>query len=448
MIASDRVIPGVIDSTVLRRMEVSRPTPSVAEIEENPVQLRFRTLQSVAAISLVAGVIAVAPGLANAAPGQGGAPGQTLFVFNHNMQSASAHGHGNGSGCGNARYSTIGAAVAAANSGDTVMVCPGIYDEDVVVNKTLTLIGQNATIDATGFDNGVQVLASHSAVEGLVVENAIGEGILVQGIPGTPISDVTISGNTVVHNDQGNPTGAPIAGSAYAECNAGANNVPGDCGEGIHLMVADNSTVAGNKVTGNSGGILLTDEFGPTDNNLIVNNDVSDNTLDCGVTVAGHNTGAFSGGTPQPSVGGVFDNTILGNHITNNGVAGQGAGVILATGGPGGAVYDNRVQGNYISGNGLAGVTVHSHAPGQDLNGNTIENNKIGTNNLDGDIDFSPLVDESTTGVLVASVTPLSITIEHNLIADNFYGIWLTPMVNVSGESTNMFVNVTTPVGP
>ena len=47
------------------------------------------------------------------------------------------------------------------------------------------------------------------------------------------------------------------------ECQA-AGEVPGDCGEGIHLMSVADSTVAGNYVTGNSGGILLTDEFGPT----------------------------------------------------------------------------------------------------------------------------------------------------------------------------------------
>ena len=70
----------------------------------------------------------------------------------------------------------------------------------------------------------------------------------------------------------------------------------------------------------------------------------------------------------------------------------------MATGAPGGAVYDNVVEYNYVAGNGLSGVTVHSHSPGEDLNGNVIKGNVIGTNNLDGDFDFSPLVDASTTG--------------------------------------------------
>jgi len=351
-------------------------------------------------------------------------------------------------GCGQGSYASIGAAVGAAGPGNTISVCPGTYTEDVVVppSKPLSIQGiGNPVVDATGLNNGVQVLASNSSVKGLVVKNAIGEGILVEGVPGSPITGVTISGNTVIQNDQGNPTGAPTTSSPYPECN-GSAQAPGDCGEGIHLMVADNSSVVGNQVNHNSGGILLTDEFGPTDGNLVAFNNVSNNTLDCGITVVGHNPGAFSGGLPQPTVGGVFNNRIAFNVISGNGVAGQGAGVILATPFPGGAVYNNQVQNNIMWGNGLAGVTVHSHAPGQDVNDNTIEGNFIGTNNLDGDPDFFPSVDPSTTGVIVAAVAPLSITIEHNLIVNNVYGVWMMAAVTATGTSTNLYLNVTMPV--
>ena len=46
---------------------------------------------------------------------------------------------GAGYGCLNARYSSINAAVAAAPVGGTVVVCPGTYHEDVLVNKALEL---------------------------------------------------------------------------------------------------------------------------------------------------------------------------------------------------------------------------------------------------------------------------------------------------------------------
>src|ERR1700745_4497451 len=54
---------------------------------------------------------------------------------------------GGTSGC----YATIGAAIAAANPGDTIQVGPGKYFEDVVIGKSLSLIAadrSNTFIDA------------------------------------------------------------------------------------------------------------------------------------------------------------------------------------------------------------------------------------------------------------------------------------------------------------
>ena len=48
---------------------------------------------------------------------------------------------------------------------------------------------------------------------------------------------------------------------------------------------------------------------------------------------------------------GVYDNVIRDNRITDNGLQGEGAGVLFANAGPGTASYDNRVEGNFISGN-------------------------------------------------------------------------------------------------
>lgn len=43
--------------------------------------------------------------------------------------------------CPNAQYNTIGAAISAANSGDEVDVCPGLYPEQLIITKPLTLKG-------------------------------------------------------------------------------------------------------------------------------------------------------------------------------------------------------------------------------------------------------------------------------------------------------------------
>jgi len=346
-------------------------------------------------------------------------------------------------GCGHGAYSTIGAAVSAAASGDTITVCPGTYAEDVVISKPLAIIGiGHPVIDAANQFNGVQVLASGSTVRGFTVKNALGEGILV-GLSTTPVSDVTISGNTVENNDQGNPNGAVINNpNGYPQCNTNpaTPTVPGDCGEGIHLANAFDSAVVGNRVVGNSGGILLSDDTGQTYGNRIEFNDVSGNAFDCGITLAGH-LPAFAGG-------GVHDNTILGNQVTNNGQLGQGGGVLLATGAPGGAVDNNHVTGNYLAGNGLGGVTLHAHSPGENLNGNTITNNVIGTNNLDPDSDFvgfgTQFFDAPTTGVIIAAASDVTITIAHNVIFNNVNGVWLGNAggATITATGSNKFVKV------
>ena len=128
-------------------------------------------------------------------------------------------------------------------------------------------------------------------------------------------------------------------------------------------MGTSNSKIVGNTIRDNSGGVLMTDETGPTDGNVVAHNRVLDNTEDCGITQAGHNPAAAPGGTPNPKAAGVYGNLIKNNVAEGNGVAGQGAGILLAAGIPigGGAVYNNTVSGNLLKGNAYAGVTLHNH---------------------------------------------------------------------------------------
>src|SRR5207253_5955324 len=86
-----------------------------------------------------------------------------------------------GSDTGNCTVSpcrTIQYAVNQANSGDTVSVAAGTYNESVSVTKRLSLVGSGATIDAAGEStppNGVVVSGSSAAgtaIHGFTVENA------------------------------------------------------------------------------------------------------------------------------------------------------------------------------------------------------------------------------------------------------------------------------------
>jgi len=401
---------------------------------------------------LVAGVVVAQAGTAFADTGH---HGHVLYV------SASAKHWNSDRSCRSAAFKTIQSAVNAAPAGGTVVVCPGTYHEQVVISKPLTLTGKHATIDETGVTPtfqvtlpglGTQTIFAAVVMEsswinftGFRVQHAQGEGIIAAGLNG-PVSGIVISRNAVVHNDLGG--GVPPK-STYFLC-AAEGQVPGDCGEGVHFAggVAY-STIRDNFIADNSGGVLLTDDVGPTHNNVVQGNVVTDNVADCGITVPGHNPNALnSSGVPQPSVAGVYRNAILGNVVTGNGVQGEGACVLFANAGPGTASYDNLVQGNYIAGNGLSGVTMHAHTIGkgqfEDLNGNVIVRNSIGKNNLLGDpLDGPPGPVTKTTAVLVFSGgTPVAVTVAHNHIFDNFFGIWLSKPVTAFGLRTNKFSHV------
>ena len=89
---------------------------------------------------------------------------------------------------------------------------------------------------------------------------------------------------------------------------------------------------------------------------------------------------------------------------------------------------------------------MHAHGPAshEDLNGNVIVHNSIGKNNLLGDpLDGPPGPVTKTTGVLVFSGgTPVTVTIAHNHIFNNFFGIWLSTPVTAFGLRTNKFRHV------
>ncbi|MGH3431073.1 MAG: NosD domain-containing protein [Mycobacteriales bacterium] len=330
---------------------------------------------------------------------------------------------------------TISHAVSVASNGDIIIVRRGTYHEWVVVrNKQLHLVGVGwPTIDASHRLNGVVLAGSGSrgsSLSGFVIRNANQEGVIA-----LETSWVAITHNVVVHNDQG-----MFASSPTGEC-APVGQIPGDCGEGVHLMSVAHSLVLHNAITGNAGGVLVTDEFGPSFRNVIGFNRIWRNPFDCGITMPGHNPNAVSStGARQPTMGGVYANLVVHNVVNFNGLKGEGAGILMAAAGPGAASYDNVVAWNSVTGNNLAGITVHSHAPGSDLNGNRFLNNRLSRNNVGGDPDAGVT---QTADILVFSAgDPITGTVARdNWISNAFFGVWTKNAHTLLSD--NHYVNVT-----
>jgi hypothetical protein len=345
-------------------------------------------------------------------------------------------------------YASIQSAVNHAAAYDVIKVGPGTYKEGVVIGIPLSLFGAGAdesTIDATNQPNGVLVDGFNHpglhkvVVAGFTVENAQFEGILA-----VSATDVTIRNNSVINNDQspgliftGLPTGCP-GQPAYE------TDETGDCGGAVHLIGVSNSTVSGNLITGNADGLLISDETAISKGNLVTQNNVINNPLECGIVLASHPPVGSSGPFFAPHYG-VVGNTVTNNVSTGNGVQIGGSGVGLFSDGAGpGRVSENLISHNKLVGNGLGGVALHTHvgpafgAPADNMENNTITGNYIASNLAD-------LFDTATPGRVGININSggggspvLGTVIARNVISDEDVDVAVNTPAEVDVHLNNL----------
>ncbi len=333
-------------------------------------------------------------------------------------------------------YGTIQNAVTAAASGDTITVAPGVYHEDVTIDKPISLLGASggtSIIDAGGQPNGINVDGMDNpglksvVISGFTIRNANYEGIVV-----TNASGITIRHNVVhLNNLSLDPSGPACPGIPSWETGESF-----DCGEGIHLSGVDHSTVTDNSVAYNAGGILLSDDAGATHDDLVSGNSVHDNPYDCGITLASHPAALVTGSTAPL---GVYHNTIANNASYRNGLATHsGAGVGIFASVPGAQSYSNTVIHNRLFDNGHPGVALHSHTPNQNISDNMIVNNYIAGNGSDTEDAATP----GTTGINVFGVSAATgILISHNMITNEDVGIAVNTPAPVQAHLNNLLAS-------
>jgi parallel beta-helix repeat protein len=163
-------------------------------------------------------------------------------------------------------YSSIQGAINAASPGDTVYVRGGTYDGNIVVNKTISLIGEDrtATIRGAGSASGMGISADSVTVSGFTILATDGQFGGYRGI--------WLGGNfdTFIGNTVTNTTGGIDVGG-------GNNTIVGNIfiqnWRSIEFIGSCNASIVSNIFEGNGNGITLT-RLGPrvSDNNTIAYN--------------------------------------------------------------------------------------------------------------------------------------------------------------------------------
>ncbi len=169
------------------------------------------------------------------------------------------------------KYSSIKKAINEASEGDAILVSSGIYNERVVVNKRISLIGEDAkttTIYGDGMQAVIAIVNRHVNVTGFTIKNGT-EGIYLQTSANcSAIEDCIITKNDVgifVKSDNNllakntifNNTGSAI--EIYASCSCATvkdNIVTGNTllhnAYGVNLVNSEGSLIYHNNFINNS----------------------------------------------------------------------------------------------------------------------------------------------------------------------------------------------------
>lgn len=189
------------------------------------------------------------------------------------------------------QYATIQAAVNASGTGDTVLVDPGIYYENVHIQastiRLLSAAGPEATILDGAWRGSVLTVTSNSTVEGFTIRNgqatafcplpcgiSVGGGVFAAGNP-------VIKDNVIVNNAAG--------GFNCNACGGGIGTVPSPGNQPVIVnnVIAYNSATS-TKCLARGGGVFC-------EQGTLLNNTVYGNTATFSLGGAAYGGGIYGG---------------------------------------------------------------------------------------------------------------------------------------------------------
>src|SRR5229473_1567528 len=295
--------------------------------------------------------------------------------------------------CASGCYTTIAAAIAAANplGGDTISIQDASHNEaNITVDRDLTIQGQGATntaVDGTGISGSVFTISAGvtATIQDVTIRNGsafVGGGILNEGtvtISNSTLSSnsaavvaggilnegtLTISNSTLSGNSAAAGAGGILNGGTLTISNStlSSNSAPGSSNSGPGgaggilnggTLTISNSTLSGNSADFDGGNF---NDFGATA--TISNSTLSSNSaaVDAGGIVNGGtltiSNSTLSGNSAEFDGGGILNGSGARVTISNSTLSGNSAGVY------GGGIYNNgtvTISNSTLSGNSAPG---------------------------------------------------------------------------------------------
>jgi parallel beta-helix repeat protein len=344
---------------------------------------------------------------------------------------------------GEGNYSSIQEAINNAQDGDTILVSSGVYQENLEINKELTILSHSTLADnrtktyiigAVPGDNVFNIYSSNVTIDGFCISGgSSGTDRYESGIYLEGVQDCSLKNNILIQND----LGISLNGS---KDNIIVNNLASLGNYGISLTDSQRNLISKNLLVTNNQGISLDNSV----NNTIVNNTADSNSIGVFLRVSKMNTLAYN--LIIRNKYGIFGQNAKSNLLFSNRVYLDDSGVYFNDS-SNNTVFRNEFinfvnaidEGNdYRSGfinfintvdegknlwnSSTAGNYWHDYT-GQDVDSNGIGDTPYLINEITGTKDYMPLVNETFSGSNYGNIISSSSVLTDQLNKNYFAGL-------------------------